>query len=296
MHRQECEKRFRRLKRWVYVTWEDGVVMKALMCLIAASFGLAILPCKAIAQGTEREDTPRMVLVELFTSQGCDMCPEAERLLGVLAARNSRVVPIAFHVDYFNKPWKDPFSDKLYSERQAAYNTLYTKPKNPEYGLYYTPMLMVDGLLSVNGRDPEGIQAAVRQAQTRKPQVALEAELMFKDDQRAGDLRISPRGPVAADQRAGVAGLCGSPGRPRRHSGRLRGECQQDLDGAIPSAIDSIRVHQPGRNKGGKPAICLPCRARLEGRESRSGGVRPGPQVRRDLSVDSDPLGSPTTP
>jgi hypothetical protein len=138
-----------------------------------------------------------MVLVELFTSQGCDMCPEAERLLGVLAARNSRVVPIAFHVDYFNDPWKDPFSDKLHSERQAAYNAIYTKPKNPEYGLYYTPMVMVDGVQSVNGRDPEEIQGAVRHAQTRKPQVALSAKLELKDGERSGELRVTatPRSP-----------------------------------------------------------------------------------------------------
>ena len=132
-----------------------------------------------------------MVLVELFTSQGCDMCPEAERLLGVLAARNPRVVPIALHVDYFNDPWKDPFSDTLHSRRQAAYNALYTKPKNAEYGVYYTPMLMVDGLQSVNGRDPEAIRVAVRQVQARKPQVALKADLDLKGDGRAGDLRIS---------------------------------------------------------------------------------------------------------
>ena len=79
------------------------------------------------------------------------------------------MVPIALHVDYFNDPWKDPFSDKLYSERQAAYNALYTRPKNPEYGLYYTPMVMVDGLQTVNGRDPGGIQAAVRRRRPGSP-------------------------------------------------------------------------------------------------------------------------------
>jgi len=165
--------------------------MKALICLIAVTLGFTVLSYNACAQGRAPEDSPRMVLVELFTSQGCNMCPEAERLLGVLAARNSRVVPIAFHVDYFNDPWKDPFSDKLYSDRQAAYNALYTKPKNAEYGLYYTPMLMVDGLQSINGRDPESIQAAVRQAQARPPLVALKAKLELKEDQRAGDLRIT---------------------------------------------------------------------------------------------------------
>ena len=83
--------------------------------MIAACFGLTTLP-SASGQGPSRADPPRMVLVELFTSQGCDMCPEAERVLGVIAAKNPRVVPIALHVDYFNDPWKDPFSDKLHSE------------------------------------------------------------------------------------------------------------------------------------------------------------------------------------
>ncbi len=165
--------------------------MKAWICPIAACLIFPVLSCESAAQGTAREDGARMVLVELYTSQGCDMCPEAERLLGVLAARNPRVVPIAFHVDYFNDPWKDPFSDPLHSQRQAAYNALYTKPKNAEYGVYYTPMLMVDGLQSVNGRDPEAIRVAVRQAQARRPQVALKVDLDLKGDRRAGDLRIS---------------------------------------------------------------------------------------------------------
>jgi hypothetical protein len=165
--------------------------MKARISIIAACLGLTtIAPC-ALGQGPSRPDPPRLVLVELFTSQGCDMCPEAERVLGAIAAKSPRVVPIAFHVDYFNDPWNDPFSDKLHSERQAAYNALYTGPKNPEYGLYYTPMVMVDGVQSVNGRDPEAIQAAVRLAQARKPQVSLDAKLDLKDDRHSGDLRIN---------------------------------------------------------------------------------------------------------
>jgi hypothetical protein len=153
--------------------------------------GLTITNGTADAQPASRAEPERSVLVELYTSQGCDMCPEAERLLGVVAADNSRIVPIAFHVDYFNDPWKDPFSERLYSERQAAYNSLYTKPKNPEYGVYYTPMIMVDGYRSENGRDRPGIQAALREAATRKPLVGLETELELEADRRSGDLRVT---------------------------------------------------------------------------------------------------------
>jgi hypothetical protein len=136
------------------------------------------------AWAAEKDEPKHMVLVELYTSQGCDMCPTAEKILGALAERDSRIVPIAFHVDYFNHPWKDVFSDPLYSQRQMAYNRIYTKPKNPDYGLYYTPMLMIDGEQSVNGRDPASAQAAIRQALARKPAVRLDVTL----DQKSGEL------------------------------------------------------------------------------------------------------------
>jgi hypothetical protein len=142
------------------------------------------------ASAADRDEPKRMVLVELYTSQGCDMCPTAEKVLGALAERDHRIVPIAFHVDYFNYPWKDVFSDPLYSQRQMTYNQLYTKPKNPEYGLYYTPMLMIDGEQSVNGRDPASAEAAIRQALAKKPAVGLDVALAIKDDRLSGTAAI----------------------------------------------------------------------------------------------------------
>jgi hypothetical protein len=150
---------------------------------------LAFLGQRCLAQ-TSSDDSRRVVLVELFTSQGCDMCPDAERFLGQLAEKNPRVIPIAFHVDYFDKPWKDVYSNNLFSQRQAAYNQLYTKPKNPDYGLYYTPMMMVDGLIHANGRDPQGQAAAVQQALAVKPQVSLKASLNIASDGRNGEVLI----------------------------------------------------------------------------------------------------------
>jgi hypothetical protein len=132
----------------------------------------------------------RVVLVELYTSQGCDMCPTAEKVLGALAEKDRGIVPIAFHVDYFNNPWKDVFSDPLYSQRQMTYNQLYTKPKNKDYGLYYTPMLMIDGEQSVNGRDPASAEAAIRQAQAKKPAVGLDVALDLKSDGLSGTATI----------------------------------------------------------------------------------------------------------
>jgi hypothetical protein len=145
------------------------------------------------AQAPPRDDSTsqrRMVLVELFTSQGCDLCPSAEDMLGALAEHDHGIVPIAFHVDYFNDPWRDVFSDPLYSQRQLAYDRNYHKPKDPELGLYYTPMLMIDGEQSVNGRDRASAQEAIRHALDKKPAVQLDVALDVKSDGRSGTANI----------------------------------------------------------------------------------------------------------
>jgi len=75
-------------------------------------------------------------LVELYTSEGCDSCPPADRWLGALAAAGfgpDRVVPLALHVDYWDYiGWKDPFAKALFAARQrelaaiASSRTVYT--------------------------------------------------------------------------------------------------------------------------------------------------------------------------
>jgi hypothetical protein len=164
--------------------------MRELNWLLISITALALGGQVASGQSTSRDATKRMVLVELYTSQGCDMCPTAEKILGTLAEKDPRIVPIAFHIDYFNNPWKDVFSDALYSQRQMTYNQLYTKPKNADYGLYYTPMLMINGEQSVNGRDPASAETAIRQSLAKKPGVGLDVALDLKSDGLSGTATI----------------------------------------------------------------------------------------------------------
>jgi hypothetical protein len=165
--------------------------MRALNCLLISFASLAFLVRDAVGQDTSRRDVPRRaVLVELYTSQGCDMCPTAEEILGNLAEGNRKIVPVAFHVDYFNHPWKDVFSDPLYSQRQMTYNNIYKGPKNPDYGLYYTPMLMIDGVETVNGRDAASAEAAIRRALAKKPAVGLQVAVDVKPGGLSGSAEI----------------------------------------------------------------------------------------------------------
>lgn len=77
-----------------------------------------------------------VALVELYTSEGCSSCPPADRFLGGLRAGGvtpSQAVLLAMHVDYWNYiGWKDPFSRRVFTERQrwlsdlAGTRTIYT--------------------------------------------------------------------------------------------------------------------------------------------------------------------------
>lgn len=86
----------------------------------------------------------RAVVVELFTSEGCSSCPPADELLGRLpqafAAKNIQVIPLGFHVDYWNSlGWKDRFSSAEFTHRQEQYE------RNLKVDGAYTPQMVVNG-------------------------------------------------------------------------------------------------------------------------------------------------------
>ena len=230
----------------------------------------------AFGQGPVRGEARRAVLVELYTSQGCDMCPTAEKMLGALAERDRRIVPIAFHVDYFNDPWKDVFSDPLYSQRQMTYNQLYTKPKNAEYGLYYTPMLMIDGEQSVNGRDPASAEAAIRQALARKPGVASRRRPRPQERRALGHGHDQGDEPVAAGREVAAPGLRRAPRGRRCHRHPVGRERGQVAGRAVSRATDEIRVHRARRQVARDATVPVRDRADLEPAEPAAGRVRSG--------------------
>ena len=116
---------------------------------------LAVLaPLAAVA-----EPARPLVVVELFTSQGCSSCPPADAVLLELSRTRADVLPLAFHVTYWDRlGWKDPFSLEAATARQRAHGQA--------LGLQtiYTPQAVVAGRLDVVGSDRGALLAAIDKA------------------------------------------------------------------------------------------------------------------------------------
>jgi hypothetical protein len=123
--------------------------------------------------GDESPASGHPVVVELFTAQGCSSCPPADRLLTELGGESgARILPLAFHVDYWNHDgWTDPFSSADWTKRQAAYAR--------RLGLQqvYTPQAVVDGSVELIGsRAPELRSAVAAAAEKPAATIALKLE------------------------------------------------------------------------------------------------------------------------
>lgn len=85
----------------------------------------------------------RASLLELYTSEGCSSCPPAEDWLSRLttdARLWKDVVPVAFHVTYWNhQNWADPFADEAFDAREREYGKRW-----PLDGVY-TPCFALNG-------------------------------------------------------------------------------------------------------------------------------------------------------
>ena len=118
--------------------------MSVIRRFLAGALAVLIAPPAAFAADCSAESTARRVpLLELYTSEGCDSCPPVDRWVSELPARGSdasRVVVLAFHVDYWDRlGWPDGFAQARFSERQRIANS-----RNGAR-FVYTPQLMLNG-------------------------------------------------------------------------------------------------------------------------------------------------------
>lgn len=154
------------------------------------AFGLwtLLLALPATAQSVlrplDRAPGGSLVVVELFTSQGCASCPPADAILKELAQVEG-VLPLALHVDYWDYiGWRDTFGSALFTARQQAY------ARAAGDRMVYTPQMVIAGAERVLGSDPVAIMALIGAHAAQPAPVMLEAA------RDGGNLRITAQSPL----------------------------------------------------------------------------------------------------
>ena len=113
-----------------------GISTSADAVAVAAVSAAAV--CKAPRQVESGAAT--VSVAELYTSEGCDSCPPADKWFSTLSFAQNGVVPLAFHVDYWDYiGWKDRFAQPGFTVRQRA---LVTQQGSRTV---YTPQVMLGG-------------------------------------------------------------------------------------------------------------------------------------------------------
>ena len=157
----------------------------------------AALATRGLAATCEKA-SPRYTaaVIELYTSEGCSSCPPADRWLsGVAGHGEEGVVPLGFHVDYWDYiGWKDEYGKAAYSERQHEVAT-WSKSR-----FVYTPQVVL------NGRDYRDWSGGIARDLSQLKGSPARADLRIALDASGNGLaaRVEATVPNPAD-RAGAA-------------------------------------------------------------------------------------------
>ncbi len=116
----------------------------ALPLLSAAILTVVSLQSFAGSDSCEtRSAATRVAVLELYTSEGCNSCPPADGWVSSLPAKGftpDRVIPLAFHVDYWDQlGWPDRMAKAQFSARQRM------QAQRNRASVVYTPQLLLNG-------------------------------------------------------------------------------------------------------------------------------------------------------
>ena len=147
---------------------------------------LAALPVMA---GTDcRTTSPRqaVAVIELYTSEGCDSCPPADRWLSKIDVPRDSAIALSLHVDYWDRlGWKDRFANAGMTARQ------YEQKRRQGTEYVYTPQVLLQGRdfrnWSVRGEPAASIVAI--NARPSRADIELAANRQL--DKARVDVRVS---------------------------------------------------------------------------------------------------------
>ncbi len=135
--------------------FSHGSIRRFWLCLaIAPLFGPALFGQQAVAADNGAKAP---IVVELFTSQSCKMCPPADAFLTDLA-KEEDIIALSLPVDMWDfLGFKDPIADPAHTLRHKAYNTAIRERQA------FTPQMVIDGKACMPGSKRDLVRKKIKQ-------------------------------------------------------------------------------------------------------------------------------------
>ena len=144
-----------------------GAVNTQALAVGLCTLALATIASPLHAQCRAASGSGEVAVFELYTSEGCDSCPPADRWFSALKsnAEAARGVALAFHIDYWDRlGWRDRFASAAYTARQHDQAARQHAP------FVYTPQVLLQGREFSSWRS--GPASAAVEAINARPAVA----------------------------------------------------------------------------------------------------------------------------
>ncbi len=222
---------------------------------------LFLLPTVLSAQTWQAQSGERQLAVlELFTAEGCGLCPAADRWVHLLPQQgitDEHVIVLGFHIDYLNdkKAWVDRFASEVFSDRQRQLAQINL------YKTIYTPEFVVSGevihnyqkhvkkvIRAVNGFAPEAHIAMAVNEQNDELLINSQVAVKGKDNQQFSQVYIAL---IEDDIKNKVSGGDNA-GKTFNHQNLVRtwlGPFSLDQDGKAEISTTVSMIDEWNRNK-----------------------------------------------
>ncbi len=156
------------------------IILRDLCIIKRILWVLLLLPSLAFAQTWQAgSGDTQIAVLELFTSEGCGLCPAADRWVHNLPNQgisDQQVIVLGFHIDYLNdrKGWIDRFASPVFSDRQRqlAHINLYQT--------IYTPEFVVSGEIIHNWQ--KHVKKVIHAVNKFEPEASIELIVSQQDN------------------------------------------------------------------------------------------------------------------
>lgn len=132
------------------------------------SFAAALLTAAPAATADITAGTSKPVLVELFSSQSCGNCPDANENL-IELSEDPNVFPLVWSVSYWEYIGvKEPYATPEVQSRQRKYADFFDL-RGP-----YTPQMVIDGCMQNSGISNDQVRVKIASVEyEKKPKVSM---------------------------------------------------------------------------------------------------------------------------